>query len=92
MPASIKIPITPAVLRWAIAESGYAEHEVAEGIHVPVATLREWMQGVSNPSKTKLDALAAKLKRPSAVFLLPDEPRSAAPKVQASIFRRPAGS
>jgi Zn-dependent peptidase ImmA (M78 family) len=89
MPARTQITITPAVLKWAIAESGYADQEVADGIHVPVEILREWMQGVSKPSKAKVEALAAKLKRPSALFLLPEEPHSAVPKVQ---FRRPAGS
>jgi len=83
------VPITPSVLRWAVRESGYDVHSLASEIGVPDDELQSWQEGSTQPSKTKFDALVAKLKRPTALFFLPEPPDSSLPHVQ---FRRPHGS
>lgn len=83
------IPITPSVLRWAVRESGYDGQSLASEIGVTEEELQSWQDGSAQPTKTKFDALVAKLKRPTALFFLPQPPDSLLPHVQ---FRRPHGS
>jgi len=83
------VPITPSVLRWAVRESGYDVQSLASEIGVSNDELQSWQEGSAQPSKTKFDALVAKLKRPTALFFLPQPPDSSLPHVQ---FRRPHGS
>ena len=82
------VPITPSVLRWALHESGYDELSLSAEIEVSVDELRSWLDGSAQPSKTKFDALTTKLRRPSALFFLPQAPKSTLPEVH---FRRPHG-
>ncbi len=89
MPRRPPVPVTAAVVDWAIKESGYAPDELAAQLRVPPATLRAWATGEALPGFTQLRALAAKLKRPVAAFLLPAPPVSIQPAVA---FRSPAGA
>lgn len=89
MGRATKVPITPEVLGWAVAESGYGPDEIARAIHVPPQAIRAWIEGTERPSLGEARALATKLRRPLAVFLLPDAPRSTSPAVE---FRRLPGS
>ena len=82
------IPITPAVLRWVLVESGFGSDEIAAHLEVSVEELREWQAGRSSPGLTQLRKLAAKVHRPVATFLLPRPPRRHDPTVQ---FRHPPG-
>lgn len=83
------IPITPAVVAWAIQESGFGSDELAEQLHVAPEALEAWTTGAARPGLTQLRALAAKLKRPMASFLLPTPPVSVRPTVE---FRSPPGT
>lgn len=68
-------------------ESGYSTDEVAQAAKVGVAAFTRWLRGDSVPTLGEARALAKKLKRPLATFLLPSPPKIAPPKVE---FRRPA--
>ena len=84
-----KVPITPAVLGWAMRESGYTPASLAQGLKVSPETIADWLDERSKPSLTQFRKLAVALKRPPATFLLPNPPASPAIQVQ---FRRPANA
>ena len=70
-------PVTPEVVKWAIDESGMSVRELAERLKVePSAVSAIWANGSSKPSKGQLTKLAEKLKRPRAMFFLPEAPLS----------------
>ena len=83
------MPITPAVLEWAIEESGLSRAEVAEQIGVAEAQLETWIAGETKPALTAGRKLAATLHRQLAVFLLPAPPLSEHVEVN---FRHPIGA
>ena len=89
MARGIEIPITPEVLYWAIKQSGYDEETLADKLDVPSDIVREWASGVSLPLKSKFDRLTKILKRPSALFFLPEPPEVSHSPVS---FRHPADS
>jgi Zn-dependent peptidase ImmA (M78 family)/transcriptional regulator with XRE-family HTH domain len=89
MGKTIRVPITPEVLDWAISESGYTLEQVAHKSDVSLGDLKLWLLGVGEPSLTKFRSLAKTLKRTLATFLLPRPPESASPSVQ---FRHPPGA
>ncbi len=84
-----EVPITSAVLDWAIAESGLSLSELATGVGVNEQDVRAWRSGDVKPAITELRRLARKLHRQVAVFLLPAVPES--PRVQVQ-FRHPIGA
>lgn len=81
------VPITPSVLSWAIEESGYSLSALAVASAVHADSIRAWAKGAAQPPLSGLRALAAALRRPIAVFLLPSPPASTTPAVE---FRRTA--
>ncbi len=83
------VPITPAVLGWAIRESGYSPEEVAERVGVSPDTLGSWLARTAQPDLTRFKKLVSVLKRPSATFLLPGPPTLVRPQVE---FRHPPDS
>lgn len=83
------VPITTAVLDWAIAESGLSLSEVAAGIGVEERDVEAWRSGDVKPATTELRRLAKKLHRQLAVFLLPAVPDS--PRLHVR-FRHPIGT
>jgi Zn-dependent peptidase ImmA (M78 family) len=86
MPRRRTVPVTAAVVDWAIRESGFSLDELAAKLRVSPATLRAWAAGTEQPGLTQLRALASKLKRPLAAFLLPAPPALPPPEVA---FRSP---
>lgn len=83
-----EVPITPDVLRWAVAESGASIPEVSQAAGVDVREFEAWLQDQSKPSVTQIKRVATKLHRQVAVFLLPAVP--AEPRLQIE-FRHPVG-
>ena len=83
------VPVTAAVVDWAIRESGYSPEDLAKQLRIPLEKLRAWATGSAQPGFTELRKLAAKLKRPVAAFLLPAPPVSIQPAVA---FRSPPGT
>jgi Zn-dependent peptidase ImmA (M78 family) len=87
MTRSNSVPITPTVLRWAVKESGYPTSEVAQAADVGVDEFTKWLRGDARPTLGQARAVASKLRRPLATFLLPKAPTGGLPIVE---FRRPA--
>lgn len=81
--------LSPTVLAWAIRESGLTAADLADHLDVPPATLDAWTRGTSSPSLTQARKLAARLRRPLAVFFLPAPPE---PARAAAKFRHPPDS
>jgi Zn-dependent peptidase ImmA (M78 family)/transcriptional regulator with XRE-family HTH domain len=77
-----EVPITPAVLDWAIGESGYTVREVAEAAGVDLDDLNSWLKGRGRPGVTAVRSLAQTLRRPVAAFLLPRPPGTNRPGVR----------
>lgn len=82
------VPITPSVLEWAIRDSGHDAAAVAEAAGVSRDVLAAWISGAEKPRLTQFHQLAKFLKRPEAVFFLPQPPETVGVDVQ---FRSPPG-
>lgn len=76
------VPITPAVLTWAIEQSGYTRGQIAAKLGVDAAKVDAWEKGVEKPNLTSFKKIAYVLKRPSALLFLPDPPSMARPSVE----------
>ncbi len=77
-----KVPITPAVLRWAIDASGYSDDEIAVKLKLHPSHLKHWLRGDDKPALTYFRELARLLRRPSATFFLPGPPSESLAPVQ----------
>lgn len=76
--AAKTVPISGEVLRWAREESGLTEAELAERIErAETEDIRAWEAGTSQPTRGQFTKLVNILRRPSAVFFLPEPPRAA---------------
>ena len=82
MPRGTEVPITPAVLRWAVEESGYTDELLADHLDVSVEDLASWKRGDTQPTRTPMRKLATKLHRQLATFLLPAPPTQSPLQVQ----------
>lgn len=82
----IEVPITPSVLKWAIEESGYTRAEVSEAIGGDEQLLSSWLTDKAKPSLSELKAVAGKLHRQLATFLLPAPPETTPVSIR---FRHP---
>ena len=88
---STTVPITPSVLKWAMAEGGFTVETLAEKLKklkVTTDTIRAWLADEAHPTLPAFRKLAATLARIPSVFFLPDAPPSPAPAVE---FRHPPG-
>ncbi|MGH7703517.1 MAG: ImmA/IrrE family metallo-endopeptidase [Gemmatimonadales bacterium] len=72
----VAVPITPAVLEWAISESGSSAAQIAAEAGVQPAELDDWLEARSQPGISEARALARVLRRPIAALLLPEPPSS----------------
>lgn len=70
-----KAYITPNVLRWARESAKMTEEVAAKKVDVSVDKLKEWEEGISQPTINKAQILAKAYKRPFALFFLPEIPR-----------------
>ncbi len=77
MARATHIPITPSVLRWAIDESGFSDPEFAAKIKVEPKVLADFLSGQAQPTKTQFRDVVDAVRRPSAVFFLPEVPEEA---------------
>ena len=80
------VPVTGAVLKWAIDKSGYSTEELCARLKIEPATLQAWIDETEQPGLTKFKDLAAQLHRPPAILLLAEPPRAEARKIE---FRHP---
>lgn len=74
--ASIKIPSLAKadLLVWARESAGFTQEELAKKIPVKTERLVSWESGVDKPTMGQLRKLAQAVKRPIAVFYLPEKP------------------
>jgi Zn-dependent peptidase ImmA (M78 family)/DNA-binding XRE family transcriptional regulator len=78
--------ITPNVLKWARESARITEETAATKVSVTVARLKEWEEGINQPTIRKAQTLAKMYKRPFALFFLPEVPRDFQPLQD---FRKP---
>lgn len=74
MAASIPALITPAVLKWAREESGYAPERAAKRVGVTPEKLLAWERAEAKPTLRQAQTLAKFYHRPLGVFFLPQPP------------------
>lgn len=84
-----EIAINPDVLKWAITESGYTIADVAEVIDGDERKIVSWLDAEAQPSLGEMKAVAQKLHRQLATFLLPKVPAKDSTPVK---FRHPLGA
>ena len=84
------LPITPSVLSWARQESGLSVEELAAKVGVGADELLRWEVGDSEPTRGQFSKLVKALRRPSAVFFLPEPPEGGA-EVPPNLRRSPQG-
>lgn len=78
MGTAVEVPINGSVLGWAIREAGFSEAEVARRAKVDPATLRDFVSGTRRPNRTQFSKLVEAVRRPSAIFFMPEVPERAA--------------
>lgn len=78
MSPAVQVPITGDVLAWAIKEGGFTVAAFAERIGVDVASVHAWISESERPTKTQFAAIVDALRRPSAMFFLPEPPTQTA--------------
>ena len=71
------VPISGSVLGWAREEAGFTRRGLAERAKLSVEDIEAWEAGAGLPTKGQFSTLVKILKRPSAVFFLPEPPSSA---------------
>ena len=81
-------PVTPEVVAWAIDESGLSPDEIARRVKVAPAAVSAWAEGAEQPTRGQLTRFAETLKRPRAMFFLPEAPEADA---LPDGLRKPAG-
>lgn len=69
-----KAYITPNVLRWARESARMTEKIAASKVSVPVERLKEWEDGLQQPTIHQAETLAKAYRRPFALFFLPEIP------------------
>ena len=72
-------PVTPEVVAWAIDESGLSVEEIAgklDKLKVVPADVSAWATGTEQPTRGQLTKLAETLRRPRAMFFLPEAPEA----------------
>ena len=70
----LEVKAQPLVINWAIQSSGWKISEISSKIAVSEDNINKWVSGEKKPTLRQLRALAKKLKRPLAAFLLPAPP------------------
>lgn len=71
--------ITPNVLKWARESARMTEEVAASKVHITVEKLKEWENGLNQPTIKQAQTLAKAYKRPFALFFLPEIPRDFQP-------------
>lgn len=72
-----KAPVTPAVVEWAVRESGFQLGDLAGKLGHSEQHLEAWINGSDQPTQAQLRRLARHLRRPSALFYLSAPPGKA---------------
>ena len=71
------VPISGRVLSWAREEDCLTKSDLAQKVEVSVESITSWEAGKTRPTRGQFTKLVKALRRPSAVFFLPEPPVSA---------------
>ncbi len=74
-----KAYITPNVLKWARESARMSEEIASAKVSVSVDKLKEWEEGISQPSIRQAEILAKAYRRPFALLFLPEVPKDFQP-------------
>ena len=66
--------INPAVLKWAIAESGWDSKKLAKATDIKYEDIKSWQMQSTRIKLSKLRLISNKIKRPLTVLMLPEPP------------------
>lgn len=80
------VPVTPAVVSWAVDQSGFTVEEIADATGTTSASIAAWIKGTEQPSLGQARKLAKKLRRPLALLMWSSPPPDDTPEVA---FRAP---
>jgi len=72
---ALLVDVEPSVLEWAINSAGWNRGELVKRLKVGSTTFDGWIKKEQKPSVRQLEALAKIVKRPLAVFFLPNPPQ-----------------
>ena len=88
MAREVRVPITPGVLQWAMAESGYDPASLGGKLGLSPGQVKRWLDARERPLLGQFRKISRVLRRPTATFLLPSPPSTIRPPVA---FRHPPG-
>jgi Zn-dependent peptidase ImmA (M78 family) len=80
------VPVTPAVVSWAVDQSGFTVDEIADATETTSAVVAAWIKGTEMPSIGQARKLAKKLRRPLAMLMWSSPPPDDTPDIA---FRAP---
>ncbi len=76
MPVRIEAEINPKLLMWARNSIRLSIDDLAKKINTSIKKVEEWESGINKPTVTQLRNIAKVLKRPIAIFYLPEPPKT----------------
>jgi len=68
------VPINTKILEWAIQESGLSKSDISKKFNID--KLNNWLSGKDKLGLTEFKKICSVLKRPSAIFFLPEPPKT----------------
>jgi len=71
---SFEVEVKSQIMKWAINTSGWSIKDLSQRLKVSESTITKWIEGEKYPTFRQLENLSKCLKRPVAVFLLPNPP------------------
>ncbi|MGO4956762.1 ImmA/IrrE family metallo-endopeptidase [Luteococcus sp. Sow4_B9] len=84
-----RIPVNGEVLQWARQTAGLDQETASERLRVKVDQLKQWEDGLLNPTMNQLRQLAKVYSRPLGALLMPEPPRDEVTPALPD-FRRPS--
>ncbi len=72
---TLSIEVKPEILKWVMDSAGWKEEDISKKLKVSQNVFGSWIKGESNPTLKQLEELAKIVKRPLAVFFLPEAPK-----------------
>ena len=72
---SITVEVKPEILKWVVDSAGWKEEDISKKLKVSQNIFSSWLKGELNPTLKQLEGLAEIVKRPLAVFSLPQAPK-----------------
>jgi Zn-dependent peptidase ImmA (M78 family) len=69
------VKINPKVLKWTIDSTGWSIKELSKKTEIEPEQITQWQSKISSIELPKLERIAVSLKKPLAVFFLPEPPK-----------------